>query len=222
MKKYILFMVVLCSTFITNANVIYSGTRFIYNESNNQITINIKNKNEENDFLIQNWITKDNNNNESPFIITPPLFKLKASQDAILKITQIEPILENDRESLFYLNSKAIPLVKSENNSLHISFKSIFKLFYRPSGLTESHDEATKKVSFLINNKKELIIKNNAAYYFTIVDVFTDKYSQDISMIVAPFSENNVGLTTFNSDKLNWSYINDYGNKVNVTAENNN
>lgn len=38
---YILFIIILCSTF-TQANVIYSGTRFIYNEDDNDIIINIK------------------------------------------------------------------------------------------------------------------------------------------------------------------------------------
>ena len=41
---YILFIIILCSTFFTQANVIYSGTRFIYNEDDNDIIINIKNK----------------------------------------------------------------------------------------------------------------------------------------------------------------------------------
>lgn len=217
MKNYISFIIILCFTSITNANVIYSGTRFIYNESNNKIIINISNKNEKDDFLIQNWITKDNEN-KSPFIITPPLFKLKSSQDAILKITQIKPVLENDRESIFYLNSKSIPLVKSENNNLHISFKSIFKLFYRPNGLTESHDDAAKKISFSFNTKRELIIKNDSAYYFTILDIYTKKIKKDISIMISPFSEINIGTVTFNSTRLNWSYINDYGNKVDVNA----
>ena len=39
---YILFIIILCSTFFTQANVIYSGTRFIYNEDDNDIIINIK------------------------------------------------------------------------------------------------------------------------------------------------------------------------------------
>ena len=38
---YILFIIILCSTFFTQANVIYSGTRFIYNEDDNDIIINI-------------------------------------------------------------------------------------------------------------------------------------------------------------------------------------
>ncbi|HCH50945.1 MAG TPA: molecular chaperone, partial [Proteus sp.] len=150
MKKYnhyILYIIILCSSFLTYANVIYSGTRFIYNESDNHITISVKNKNTQEDYLIQSWITKENNK-KTPFIITPPLFKLKGSQDSVLKLTKIEPIIESNRESIFYLNSKAIPLKDSDNNSLHISLKSVFKLFYRPAGLPESIDEATKKVFF--------------------------------------------------------------------------
>lgn len=69
---YILFIIILCSTFFTQANVIYSGTRFIYNEDDNDIIINIKNNNSATDYLIQSWITKDKNNDKkTPFIITP-------------------------------------------------------------------------------------------------------------------------------------------------------
>ncbi|MCD4628866.1 fimbria/pilus periplasmic chaperone [Proteus mirabilis] len=70
---YILFIIILCSTFFTQANVIYSGTRFIYNEDDNDIIINIKNKNSATDYLIQSWITKDENDKNTPFMITPPL-----------------------------------------------------------------------------------------------------------------------------------------------------
>ena len=47
---YILFIIILCSTFFTQANVIYSGTRFIYNEDDNDIIINIKN-NQKGDYV---------------------------------------------------------------------------------------------------------------------------------------------------------------------------
>ncbi|QAV24750.1 fimbrial biogenesis chaperone [Proteus hauseri] len=216
-NQYILFTIILCSSFLTYANVIYSGTRFIYNESDNHITISVKNKNIQENYLIQSWITKENNK-KTPFIITPPLFKLKGSQDSVLKLTKIEPIIENNRESIFYLNSKAIPLKESDNNSLHISLKSVFKLFYRPTGLPESIDEATKKVFFCINSQKELVIKNKSVYHFTILSIFTSNNKKDISFMIEPFSELNIGIVDFKTNILNWSYINDFGNEVNVTA----
>lgn len=188
---YILFIIILCSTFFTQANVIYSGTRFIYNEDDNDIIINIKNKNSATDYLIQSWITKDENDKNTPFMITPPLFKLNKEQSAILRIAKITSIAQTDRESLFYINSKAIPIAESKNNSIHISIKSVFKLFYRPHGLTETVEEATKKIIFSINNKKEMIIKNNSEYYFTIINIFSNGEKKEISVMLSPFSEIN-------------------------------
>ncbi|WP_254434336.1 fimbria/pilus periplasmic chaperone [Proteus mirabilis] len=82
---YILFIIILCSIFFTQANVIYSGTRFIYNEDDNDIIINIKKKNSATDYLIQSWITKDEKNDKKyTFYDYPPLFKLNKEQSAIL------------------------------------------------------------------------------------------------------------------------------------------
>lgn len=218
---YILFIIILCSTFFTQANVIYSGTRFIYNENDNDIIINIKNNNSVIDYLIQSWITKDEHNvQNTPFIITPPLFKLNKEQSAILRITKITSIAQTDRESLFYINSKAIPITESKNNSLHISIKSVFKLFYRPNGLTETVEEATKKIIFFINNKKEMIIKNDSEYYFTILNIFSNGEKKEISVMLSPFSEINIGKNHFGTDKVGWSYINDFGNEVNINIKN--
>ena len=217
---YILFIIILCSTFFTQANVIYSGTRFIYNEDDNDIIINIKNKNSATDYLIQSWITKDENDKNTPFMITPPLFKLNKEQSAILRIAKITSIAQTDRESLFYINSKAIPIAESKNNSIHISIKSVFKLFYRPHGLTETVEEATKKIIFSINNKKEMIIKNNSEYYFTIINIFSNGEKKEISVMLSPFSEINIGKNHFGTAKVGWSYINDFGNEVNIKIKN--
>ncbi|SUH11200.1 fimbrial chaperone protein BcfB [Salmonella enterica subsp. enterica] len=53
----------------------------------------------------------------------------------------VGPSLPTDRESVFYLNSKAIPSVdknKLTGNSLQIATQSVIKLFIRPKNLAEA------------------------------------------------------------------------------------
>ncbi|SUC40807.1 fimbrial chaparone [Proteus mirabilis] len=137
-----------------------------------------------------------------------------------MRIAKITSIAQTDRESLFYINSKAIPIAESKHNSIHISIKSVFKLFYRPHGLTETVEEATKKIIFSINNKKEMIIKNNSEYYFTIINIFSNGEKKEISVMLSPFSEINIGKNHFGTAKVGWSYINDFGNEVNINIKN--
>ncbi|MER1747541.1 fimbrial biogenesis chaperone, partial [Proteus mirabilis] len=111
-------------------------------------------------------------------------------------------------------------IAESKHNSIHISIKSVFKLFYRPHGLTETVEEATKKIIFSINNKKEMIIKNNSEYYFTIINIFSNGEKKEISVMLSPFSEINIGKNHFGTAKVGWSYINDFGNEVNINIKN--
>lgn len=218
MKKYtyyIFSIIILCSSISTQAGVVYSGTRFIYNEKNKNIIIQVKNRDTSTSYLLQNWL-EGNEGKKTPFMITPPLFKINNGQDGILKIIKIKPIEENDRESIFYFNSKAIPIAESSDNNLHISIKSIFKLFYRPTGLTDSIDEAVNKISFSLNDKNEIIINNKSGYFFTIINIFNTTKRKEISIMVSPFSEYNIGKQDIEIKNLNWSYLNDFGNEIEI------
>ncbi|MCV5920354.1 fimbria/pilus periplasmic chaperone, partial [Escherichia coli] len=75
---------------------------------------------------------------KTPFIITPPLFKLDPEKNNILRIVNITHGLPQDRESVYWVNVKAIPSKSddSENkNVLQIAVRTRIKLFYRPAGL---------------------------------------------------------------------------------------
>lgn len=67
--------------------------RFIFIESQNQEVIEIKNKTD-NNYFIQSWIShyNENNDDELPFIITPPLFKIEKDENYSLKIFRLSEI----------------------------------------------------------------------------------------------------------------------------------
>lgn len=82
-----------------------------------------------------------------PFLVTPPLKRIERNGVLPLRILATPQVaaLPKDRESLFFLSSKAIPSqptgktatkdTAEKGASLSLALQSYIKLFYRPSGL---------------------------------------------------------------------------------------
>ncbi|HGB6406542.1 TPA: molecular chaperone, partial [Salmonella enterica subsp. enterica serovar Oranienburg] len=89
-------------------------------------------------YLIQSWVDGGQKSDRSPFIVTPPLFRINPGEENILRIVRTGGFLPENRESVFWLNVKSIPAMDSrapDENRLQLVVKSRLKLFYRPSGL---------------------------------------------------------------------------------------
>lgn len=128
------------------------ATRVIYPQGSKQTSLPIINSSDSNVFLIQSWVANADGSRSTDFIVTPPLFVIQPKKENILRIMYVGPSLPTDRESVFYLNSKAIPSVdknKLTSNSLQIATQSVIKLFIRPKDLAEgaTHAPATLRCS---------------------------------------------------------------------------
>ena len=129
--------------FITTAvqagGVVLGATRVIYPQGNKQVSLAVTNTDEDAIFLIQSWVADSEGNKSNDFVITPPLFKLMPNKENTLRIIYVGAnALPNDRESVYYLNAKAIPAVPDaaqNSNTLQIATQSVIKLFIRPQGL---------------------------------------------------------------------------------------
>lgn len=146
--------------------------KFIFIESINQEIIEINNKTD-NDYFIQSWITHydKENSNEIPFMVTPPLFKIEKDESFSLKIFKIDKIKEEDREALYRINIKRIPILlnsDSNKNMLHVSVNSVYNLIYRPVSIEKDAKDAYKKIEFLKNKNNEFIINNPTPYFITL------------------------------------------------------
>ncbi|MGL4116894.1 fimbria/pilus periplasmic chaperone, partial [Escherichia coli] len=112
--------------------------RVIYDGNKKEASLTVQNKNKSEEFLIQSWVDDATGSKKTPFIITPPLFKLEPGKNNILRIVNVNPSLPQDRESVYWVNVKAIPSQNEENegkNVLQIAVRTRIKLFYRPAGL---------------------------------------------------------------------------------------
>lgn len=60
---------------------------------------------------------------KTPFIITPPLFKLDPDKNNVLRIVNIEDTLPKDRESVYWINVKARFLRKVLKMKIKTSYR---------------------------------------------------------------------------------------------------
>jgi len=195
------------------AGVIIGGTRIIYDASKKESSLSIKNPEKKSPFLIQSWFEKhpDTPGDSIPFIITPPLFRLDAGKENILRIVRTGGNLPEDRESIYLANIKSIPASQDTNqNRLIISVKTQIKLIYRPEILKPDADQAHKQLVFAYHNG-QLSIKNPTAYYVSFHRLLVDNLPINDLLMVAPQSSINVPLKTDKASTVTWQAINDYG-----------
>lgn len=202
--------------FITTAvqagGVVLGATRVIYPQGNKQISLAVTNTDEKAIFLIQSWVADSEGKKISDFVITPPLFKLMPKKENTLRVIHLGPnALPKDRESIYYLNVKAIPAVAEEaqsSNTLQIATQSVIKLFMRPQGLSMPSAEAP--TALRCNLERGMLKVNNPSPYFvTMVNVQIGK-TKTANIMVPPQDTKSVDVGNLVGDVM-FQSINDYG-----------
>jgi fimbrial chaperone protein len=142
-----------------NAAVTVGATRLIYEGASNETNLTVSNREDDSPYLVQSWVSRFGSTNDESvdnFIVTPPLFRLDANHENILRIIFAGGAdVPQDRESLFLMNVKAIPAMSDEQrgkNVLQIALKTTIKLFYRPAGLQDSLKDAVAQLSWKAND----------------------------------------------------------------------
>jgi P pilus assembly chaperone PapD len=161
-----------------HASVIIAGTRVIFPAKDGEVTVRLTNQSST-PALIEAWI--DNGDAQStpdkvhtPFLITPPLFRMEPNRDQSLRIlfTHSDQPLPTDRESVFWLNVLEVPPKPTGaqfqgKNILQMAIRSRLKLFYRPADLAGDPQKAAGELSFKAGTTA-LVVHNPTAYYVTI------------------------------------------------------
>lgn len=157
------------------AGVAMGSTRVIYNGNKKETSLSIQNKSQKEDFLIQAWMDDATGNKKTPFVITPPLFELEAGKNNVLRIVKIKDGLPQDRESVYWINVKAIPPRSDDNakNVLQIAVRTRLKLFYRPAGLQGNPVDYAGKLAFARQGNR-LNITNPSAFNISFQKIAVD------------------------------------------------
>lgn len=246
MKKKILLFVI-CYLFMTtsaSASFFLGGTRLIYDANVGQgASIKIGNQEEGVDYLIQSWVESPNPTwqDKAIFAVNPSEFKLSENRDSIITVTfsQNATLLPKDRETMFWLNIKVMPVSqieteqkltdidkynkrqkitrenpdfnKKKNRQYLLAFKNRVKLFYRPIGVAGNADTAYQEVKF-IKEGNSLIVHNPTGYYITFASIKSG-YKELLKnpMMLEPMHKTVMPLTTSVGDEISWQAVDDRG-----------
>lgn len=220
MRKAILLAMLLLSTGHSWANIVINGTRIIYPEKNKEVIVQLINTGDA-PSLVQSWIDDGDINStpetaKVPFLLSPPVIKVNEHNGQQLRIKKLPATLPADRESVFFLNVLDIP-PRPENlqnqNTVQLAIKSRIKLFYRPTSLTGTLDDAVGKMT-LVANGHEFRISNNSPFFITVANISRGKNKLlEESPMVSPFGQ--LTVATKNEVKRGQSvqlmYVDDLG-----------
>lgn len=241
-KKTLLILLSLI-TIPAYSSIVVTGTRFVYSSDEKEISVNIENTGNK-VALSQVWLTNGFSEkrtdkqttkadiDDAPFVILPPLFKLKPNNAQTVRILYTGEPLATDRETIFTLNVLDIPPKNKEiANSLQISVLSKFKLFYRPVQIASEYDSSIDNLEWKIIKQADgvyLVASNSSGFYITlnkakvIINQTEYKTQSDFNMMT-PFG----GTTKTKINKLSslpnqpveikFSYINDSGGSSDLT-----
>lgn len=198
------------------AGVVVGGTRVIYDGGKKETSITVSNP-DKNIYLIQSWVDGVETASgaptaKSPFVVTPPLFRLDSNQQNILRIVRAGGSLPENKESLFWLNIKSIPAAeRKQENTLQIAVKTRIKLIFRPAGVKSSLEEAAKSLTWR-RTGNQLKVNNPSPNYINFFKVNINGIEIKNATMVAPQSEASFELPgNVSGGSLSWQFINDYG-----------
>ncbi|WP_397457311.1 molecular chaperone [Pseudomonas versuta] len=206
------------------AGVNVGSTRVIYQSKDKEANLSLSNSGDDGvPYLVQSWVSTFDKPDESAdeFIITPPLFRLDANSQNILRVIATNAQnLPTDKESLFFLNVKAIPALSEEQrnqNVLQIALKTTIKLFYRPADLKGTLVQAVDGLQWRAEGGN-LSVHNPSGYNVVVSELLiNNSASKDMPEVIKPGTTVTTKIPLKNSDTLEFSYINEYGSTVKAT-----
>lgn len=194
-----------------HAGIIIGGTRVIYDGNKKEASVSVNNP-DATPYLIQSWIETQNGGAEkAPFVITPPLYRLDKDQQNVERI-MLTGALPQDKESLYWLNIKAIPSAPKKDNSLQIAIKTRIKLIYRPANLKGVSPEELAEKLVWSRSGNHISVSNPTPYVMNFSQISVNGHSLDDVTYVMPGASAQFALpAAASSGAVIFTVINDYG-----------
>ncbi len=197
MATVLLLLLFACHSTVANAAVALGATRVIYPANQKQVLLPVTNNDPASVYLIQSWIENAGDQKDTQFVITPPLFSMQGKKENTLRIINAtNHQLPGDRESLFWVNVKAIPAMEKDQkneNTLQLAIISRIKMFYRPTNLAMAPEEAPAMLRFRRSGSKLTLI-NPTPYFITVTNMKAGNSNLPNTM-VPPKGEVSVDIT---------------------------
>lgn len=204
-----------CASTAIAGGIALGATRVIYPLNASQTSLPITNGDKEKVFLIQSWVSTPDEKKTADFVVTPPIFVIQPQKENTIRIMYVgKKPLPTDRESLYYLSSKAIPSGKPEEgqNTLQIATQTTIKMFVRPGDLPTKSIDAPQTLRCKLDGGT-LKVNNPSPYYVTLVNLTAG--GKDLpNTMVAPKSEASIPLSGGVGGTIKFKTMNDYGSKT--------
>ncbi|MBD1403491.1 molecular chaperone [Leclercia adecarboxylata] len=194
-----------------HAGINIGGTRVIYDGGKKEAAIGVSNPDNV-PYLIQSWFeNQDNIAGKIPFIITPPLYRLDRGQENVMRIVRAGNLPDN-KESMYWLNIKAIPAAEKKANSLQIAVKTRIKLIYRPVSLKRNDPEDFAKQLIWKIAANRISVSNPGNYYMNFNEITVAGKSVPEPTYVAPGASATFSLPAgVSAGPVTFKLINDFG-----------
>ncbi len=211
-------------SFSSYATVQLSANRAYYHAKDQDINISVKNA-EDREYLVQSWVDAKGNpqleqNMQLPFIVSPPLFHMGNKSEAIVQVMYAGEGLPTDRESLVWLNVKAIPAMtdgeKLVKTKVMVAVLTRIKVFYRPENLPGNPEDAVSALSWKRESNDRVTVTNNSPYYVVMNKVLINNEALKISIennntVVAPHGEQTYKVKSAPAgSKVVWTAMNEF------------
>jgi len=202
------------------------GTRIIYPAAQKEVTVQLMNQGDRS-ALVQAWIDDGDTQTppeklQVPFLLTPPVVKVKGNTGQQLKIKFTQANLPQDRESIYYLNVLDVPPNDANNadvNKIKFALQNRIKLIYRPAGLS-----GVNKESFAHLNIKRaadgLVVENSSANWLTITEIKGAAKINKETLVLAPRAKLKLPGAP-HAGKYAVTLIDDYGNYLHDNIKSN-
>lgn len=236
-----LFLSGLClSGAVQAGGISLGGTRLIFDGSNDAATLSVNNGST-GTWLMRFWVSpygdkandatteaKDAATSAIPFVVTPPLYRLDPQGAVQLRVNRVSDTLPADRESVYYLNSLAIPPKKGDKgyskavtSGMQFAVNTRVKLIYRPAALKDAAVVKALPGKLTASaDGKTLTVKNPTPYYITMVSLAVNGKSvaTDKDTMVAPFGTLSVPSAVAHG-RLTYYTVDDHGARTPETEK---
>ncbi|KAB0686467.1 fimbrial biogenesis chaperone [Burkholderia territorii] len=224
--RYLAVGVALACALITSAAhaaISLGATRVVFDGKNKEASIVVNNDGA--DALIQSWLDPldEANGKTLPFAVTPPLVKVSAKHQQLLRVLYEGVGVPADRETAFWLNVQEIPQSAAGDNILQLAVRQRVKVFFRPAGLKDDPQSAPARLQWRLDRERGnavLSLENPGLYHVTVVDAKWHTGGKDIPIIdakmIAPGETATMTAKLPASDtvpELRYEIVNDFGGR---------
>ncbi|KAB0569854.1 molecular chaperone [Pseudomonas palleroniana] len=205
------------------ASISLNATRIVFDGDHKEANITVRNGNQ--DVLVQSWVDmNDAGASRAPFAVTPPLARVFAKEQQLLRVLYEGTGMPTDRESVVWLNVQEIPKASEAENTLQLAIRQRIKIFYRPAGLPGSALQAPAQLEWTLVRQGAqtlLSVKNPTLYHVSMADIKVQAQLASDSTMIAPGEHKQFALgalPTSGPVQLSFYSINDYGAQNHYTT----